>query len=239
MLRIAICDDEEKQLHETAALVNSYLQSRPHLHGQTELFRSGGELLVRAESSEGFDLYVLDILMPELSGIDTGRRLRALGDGGEIIYLTSSNDFAADSYDVRAFFYLLKPVEETRLETVLSSARKALAQSEEDYLCIRNAEGIYRIRRNEILYCYSDRRKVSVVLQGREIQFYDKLDAMAQRLGDGFVRIHQRYLVRAGAVDYIGTYTVRIQDHSLPISRSMRQTAARKLAKAMLEGEAK
>ena len=42
-----------------------------------------------------------------------------------------------------------------------------------------------------------------MVLQGREIQFYDKLDAIAQRLGEGFVRIHQRYLVRAGAVDYI------------------------------------
>ena len=59
MLRIAICDDEEKQLHETAALVNSYLQSRPHLHGQIELFRSGGELLIRAESGEGFDLLSL------------------------------------------------------------------------------------------------------------------------------------------------------------------------------------
>ena len=47
----------------------------------------------------------MGILMPELSGIETGRRLRALGDGGEIIYITSSNDFAADSYDVRAFFF--------------------------------------------------------------------------------------------------------------------------------------
>ena len=42
--------------------------------------------------------------MPELNGIETGRRLRILGDEGEIVYLTSSNDFAADSYDVRAFF---------------------------------------------------------------------------------------------------------------------------------------
>ena len=104
MLKIAICDDEEKQLNQTASLLNIYLQSRPGLHGQVETFRSGGTLLERAEAAGGFDLYVLDILMPELSGIDTGRRLRALGKGGEIVYLTSSNDFAADSYDVRAFF---------------------------------------------------------------------------------------------------------------------------------------
>ena len=115
MLRIAVCDDEEEHLKRTALLLEGYFQSRPGLHGQVETFRSGGALLERAKDAGGFDLYVLDILMPELSGIDTGRRLRALAGGGEIVYLTSSNDFAADSYDVRAFFYLLKPVEEGKL----------------------------------------------------------------------------------------------------------------------------
>ena len=70
MLRIAICDDEEKQLCQAAAMLNAYLRSRPGLHGHVETFRSGGTLLERAEDTEGFDLYVLDILMPELSGID-------------------------------------------------------------------------------------------------------------------------------------------------------------------------
>lgn len=109
MLRIALCDDEEKQLNQTAVLLNTYFQSRPDLCGQVETFRSGSALLARIEEAGGFDLYVLDILMPGLSGIDTGRRLRALGKGGEIIYLTSSNDFAADSYDVRAFSICSSP----------------------------------------------------------------------------------------------------------------------------------
>lgn len=111
-MRIAVCDDDEKQRSETVALLNAYFQSRTGLNGQVEAFQSGNELLVRMEELRGFDLYVLDILMPRLSGIDTGRRLRSLGECGEIIYLTNYNDFAADSYDVRAFFYLLKPVEE-------------------------------------------------------------------------------------------------------------------------------
>ena len=122
MLRIALCDDEENQLNQAAAMLNAYLISRPDLSGQVELFHGGSSLLARMEEVGGFDLYVLDILMPELSGIDTGRRLRALGDGGDIIYLTSSNDFAADSYDVHAFFYLLKPVNEGKLFQVLDAA---------------------------------------------------------------------------------------------------------------------
>ena len=152
MLRIAICDDEEKELHQTAALLNAYLQSRPGLHGQVEAFRSGGALLSRAEDAEGFDLYVLDILMPELSGIDTGRRLRALGQGGEIVYLTSSNDFAADSYDVHAFFYLLKPVDEAKLFRVLDGAVEKLNRRRSSAVVVSTAEGPRRILLEHIRY---------------------------------------------------------------------------------------
>ena len=152
MLRIAICDDEEKQLDQIAALLNAYLQPRPGLHGQVEAFRSGRELLERAEKAGGFDLYVLDILMPELSGIDTGRRLRALGEGGEIIYLTSSNDFAADSYDVRAFFYLLKPIEEEKLFRVLDGAVEQLNRRRSSAVVVTTADGSRCILLERIRY---------------------------------------------------------------------------------------
>ena len=152
MLRIAACDDEEKQLKQTACLVEDYLRSRPSLHGQVETFQSGGALLARAEDVGGFDLYILDILMPELSGIDTGRRLRALGKGGEIIYLTSSNDFAADSYDVRAFFYLLKPVNEGKLFQVLDGAVENLKRRRSSAVVVTTVDGPRRILLERIRY---------------------------------------------------------------------------------------
>lgn len=152
MLRIAICDDEEKQLNQTSALLNTYLHSRPGLHGQIEVFKSGETLLARAEAERGFDLYVLDILMPELSGIDTGRRLRALGEGGEIIYVTCSNDFAADSYDVRAFFYLLKPLEEEKFFLVLDGAVEKLNRRRGSAVVITTADGPRRILLEHIRY---------------------------------------------------------------------------------------
>ena len=152
MLRIALCDDDEKQLNQAAALLNTYLQPRPHLHGQVETYRSGGALLARAENAGGFDLYVLDILMPELDGINTGRRLRALGDGGEIIYLTSANDFAADSYDVQAFSYLLKPVEQGKFFQVLDQAVKKLKQRRSSAIVVTTADGPRRILLEHIRY---------------------------------------------------------------------------------------
>ena len=152
MLRIAACDDEEKQLKQTACLVEDYLRSRPSLHGQVETFQSGCALLARAEDVGGFDLYILDILMPELSGIDTGRRLRALGKGGEIIYLTSSNDFAADSYNVRAFFYLLKPVNEGKLFQVLDGAVENLKRRRSSAVVVTTVDGPRRILLERIRY---------------------------------------------------------------------------------------
>ena len=163
MLRIAICDDEEKQLNQAAALLNTYLQSHPGLYGQVETFRSGSALLMRAEAAGGFDLYVLDILMPELSGIDTGRRLRALGEGGEIVYLTSSNDFAADSYDVRAFFYLLKPVEEGKFFQVLDGAVEKLNRRRNSAILVNTADGPRRILLEHIRF---------VERMGRCIRYY-------------------------------------------------------------------
>ena len=152
MLRFALCDDEEKQLNQAAEMLNAYLSSRPDLSGQVETFQSGSTLLARVEEAGGFDLYVLDILMPELSGIDTGRRLRALGKGGEIIYLTSSNDFAADSYDVRAFFYLLKPVNEGKLFQVLDGAVENLKRRRSSAVVVTTVDGPRRILLERIRY---------------------------------------------------------------------------------------
>lgn len=152
MLRIALCDDEKNQLDQAAALLSAYFCARPGLNGQVESFLSGGELLARAEAIGGYDLYILDILMPSPSGIETGRRLRALGDGGEIIYLTTSNDFAADSYDVQAFFYLLKPVEERRFFQVLDGAVEKLNRRRTSAIVVNTADGFRRILLERILY---------------------------------------------------------------------------------------
>lgn len=152
MLRIAVCDDEETPLRQTAALLEGYLHIRPELSVQVETFLSAESLLEQAETAGGFDLYILDILMPGLSGIDVGRKLRQLGDGGEIIYLTTSNDFAADSYEVRAFFYLLKPVQEEKLFQVLDRAAEKLNRRRSESIVVPTAAGKQRLLLERIRY---------------------------------------------------------------------------------------
>lgn len=89
---------------------------------------------------------------------------------------------------------------------------------------------------DEIQYFYSDKRKVSVVTKERTLSFYAKLDEVEERIGSSFVRIHQRYLVNADAVTYIGASSVRIGDEELPVSRAMKQEAVAAFAKTMIGG---
>ncbi len=91
-----------------------------------------------------------------------------------------------------------KPAGAEELEKVLTRALTALQRQEEELFFCRSGEVFYRIRRDAILYFRSDRRQVTCVTPRRAYIFYGKLDQVAAQLGAEFVRIHQRYLVRAG-----------------------------------------
>ena len=72
MFSIAICDDEAWYVQQITNFVREYLNFHPELSGRVHTFLGGQELLCQAEEAGGFDLYLLDIIMPELNGIQTG-----------------------------------------------------------------------------------------------------------------------------------------------------------------------
>ena len=152
MLSIAICDDEACYVRQIENFVQEYLHRHPERPGQICTFQRGQELLCQAEETGGFDLYLLDIIMPGLDGIQTGQQLRELGNGGEIIYLTISPDYAVDSYSVRAFFYLLKPIDKERLFAVLDTAFEKLHERRNKAILITTKDGPRRILLDQILY---------------------------------------------------------------------------------------
>lgn len=152
MLHIAVCDDDSIHQTHSLELLRDYLSQRPGLRGEVRIFDSGEALVAYAAEHGGFDLCLLDILMPGLDGVETGRRLRKLGGRGEIIFLSSSNEFAADSYDVGAFFYLLKPIQREKLFSVLDKAVEKLYLRQQAAMVVHTSEGERRIRLEDIRY---------------------------------------------------------------------------------------
>ena len=151
MFTVAVCDDNEEQLQWMTSLLREYALTRSDANLHICSFLSGKSLLC-SEACVHFDLYLLDVLMPECDGIAVGLRLRAMGAEGAIIYLTSSRDYAVESYQARAFYYLLKPPPRDELFSVLDRVLDTLEQQKKERFLLTTREGILRISLDEILY---------------------------------------------------------------------------------------
>lgn len=235
MLRIGICDDMQDARFALRCALERALEQR---NMEAEFFEfSAGEWLLRwLENHAGeLELVFLDLEMGELDGIATARKLRAADDGLQIVFVTAYADRVFDGYTVGALGYLMKPPQPGQLEDILTRAAAALYKDAEKTFICRSGDVTYRIPVKNILYFVSDRRRVTCVAAGRSYPFYGKLDQVEQEVGRGFVRIHQRYLVRAAAVERFGGNEVYIGDTVLPVSRSCQQSAMLALARNSLE----
>lgn len=235
MLRIGICDDSADARIALRAALERALDRRKG-EGTFFEFSSGEGLLRWMEKHAGeLDLVFLDIEMGELDGMETARRLRLADEGLQLVFVTGYTDYVFDGYSVGALGYLMKPPQPDRLDEVLDRGLEArLLDGDKAFLC-RSGETMYRIPKKSILYFASDRRQVSCVAAARTYTFYGKLDEVERAVGEGFVRIHQRYLVRSAAVDRLEGSQVFIGEEALPVSRACRSAALAALARTALE----
>ena len=235
MLRIGICDDNASaRLTLRAALERSLEGQRAE--GRFFEFSSGEGLLGWMNKHVGeLDLVFLDLEMGALNGMETARRLRQMDETLQLVFVTGYAEHVFDGYAVGALGYLIKPPAPEQLDGVLSRAAAALVGGGEKLFVCRSGDTLYRIPRQRILYFSSDRRQVTCVTDQRSCTFYGKLDEVEREVGRGFVRVHQRYLVRAGAVERVEGGQVFLGELALPISRANRSAALAALTRAALE----
>lgn len=169
MLHIAICDDDATELTRTRALLDDFLVSRD-LAARVQSFTAAKELLFDLDDSSPYDLYLLDVVMPEMNGIALGIKIRESDETGAIIYLTTSEDFAIDSYEARAFWYLVKPVKPDKLFPVLDKAIAAQKKWQTESVSVKTRDGIARVLFQEILYVEPTGRAVRYVLKNGGVE---------------------------------------------------------------------
>lgn len=243
MIRIGICDDAAQARQQLLAVVTRCLDTRAIAHTIYE-FSSGEGLLHWFDKHRGeLDLVFLDIELPTQNGIEIAKILYEADPNLLLAFVTGYADYVFDGYAVRALGYLIKPATPEQIMPILSRAMARLFQEAEQVFVCRNTEGLYRIPKSSILYFYSDRRKVTCVTAARSYAFYSHLDDIAASIGAGFVRIHQRYLVRIVAIARVESNTVVLDvpksaDLSssvrLPISRAYQAAALAAIARTAL-----
>ena len=128
MIQIAFCDDDQTVLDQLSALLEKYRTQRC-IQIQCTAFRSPLDLLAEIEKGVRYDILFLDVIMPAENGITVAKEIRQYDTAVEIIFLTSSTEFAVESYMVGAYFYQLKPIWEDSFfrltDSVIAECRRA------------------------------------------------------------------------------------------------------------------
>ena len=107
-MQIAICDDDRIHRMIIKDYIRQYSEKNPDVNITCDLFENAYDLEESLIKTGGYDIYLLDILMPDINGIELGALIRSSDSSGKIIYLTSSEEHAIAAFKVKAFDYLLK-----------------------------------------------------------------------------------------------------------------------------------
>ena len=217
---LAVCDDQDKELETLAALLDTWQRER-----KTPLrwrsFRSAGQLL-EAARRERFTLYLLDVIMPGMDGMEAAQEIRSFDAAADIVFLTSSPGFAYESYSVRALEYLLKPIT-PRLLFPLLDRLTLREQRPQEGLTLKTGSMLVRVPFSQLAYVEVNGKHLYFNLtdgQVREVAapMREYEGQLLQR--PEFMRIHRSYIVNMMQIEELsstGVHTFSGKD--LPVSR--------------------
>ena len=194
-LNIAICDDEKAIREQINELIE---KEKPGVC--PEFYETGDSLLAAGNQ---FDIVFLDIQMDGTDGIETAKKLRQRDEDAILIFITGIREYVFKAFDVAAFHYLLKPIEEDKFHEVFQRAKRELEKRKKqrrETIFIKTRNRSFTLEKDSILYIESRAKKVEIHTAGETIEAYASMNEMEGQLGESFYRCHRGYLVNMAYV---------------------------------------
>ncbi len=208
MINIAFCDDELSMLNEIGILLEQYRMKRKQDIRYTA-FHSPFDLLAEIERGARYDALFLDVIMPGENGIEAASEIRKYDSNVKIIFLTSSSEYAVQSYKVSAFFYLLKPIYKEEFWELLDKILSVCDKEQTNSLILRCKNGITRVEPTQLEYCEVIHRTLFIHLSnGNILETSGSLDELSKHIMPygNFFRPHRSYLIN---FDYVKNLSYR------------------------------
>ena len=198
MLQVAVCDDEVIECCNMAKRIKEIMEEMkiPCIIRQ---FRSGGELL---QALESFDIVFLDIIMQDLDGMKTAQAFRKKASDKILIFVSSSREYVFEAYDVEAFQYLLKPVDDRKLKNVLQKAIVKTQSRSQEFIIVSRERQKKKLFLDDIYYFEIKGRIVDAHGPEEIFTYYEQIGELENKIRDkGFFRCHKSYLINLKYVD--------------------------------------
>ena len=227
-MKIAICDDLQSARQELHATVREYLAQESMTAEILEF--SSGEALLEVFSPDLFDLIFLDIYMDGITGIQTAHLIREKDPDCLIVFTTTSLEHGADAFDLEAFHYLVKPVDKTKLFSVLTRWKNLL--SEVQTIPLRCGRSVRPVLIRDILYIEVQGRSSTVYTAKEAIPTSMTLSSLEEALPAGqFVKPIRYQLAALRHIRTVGEQELELENGTkLKISRGERENLRQQLS---------
>ena len=233
MLKIVICDDRKEDRDKMHQYVQQFCKEKM-LQAEIKIFDHPDELICECEKYRPH-IYILDIVMPMVNGIQAARELRWNQPDAQIIFATSEESFALESFDVNPVNYILKPVRKEKLFDTLYLAIKRIHLEEENAVTIKVKGGYRTLHLGDIMYLDYRNHVVSYhLLSGETISTSTLRIGFAEYLmqnheEDDIVLCHESVAVNIQSIDKLTKTELMVRNQEiLPVAKSRYAQVAEK-----------
>lgn len=232
-MRVAICDDDMFTTRDIETVLKGY-----HRQNLTVEIFYRAENLAKAMLQQHYDFFILDIELPQQSGIELARHIRMQSPQVPIIFLTNYQQYMPEVFSLQTFDYLLKPISQQKLFPVLDRVLKYLSTAG-DHFFFQFKQTTYSIPLAQILYFEKSRRLVIIHTLTTTYQTTMKTKTLLQHLNPDFIQVHYSFIINSRYLRSINAHTVKLGTEKIsvevPISRHFRQTAQAKIMHRLKE----
>ena len=215
--KIAICDDSDADRQYISGLVNRWAANSGHTV-QTSTFVSAENFLFRYAEKNDYDILLLDIEMGTMDGVTMAKKLRQENDTVQIVFITGYSDYIAEGYEVAALHYLMKPIKDEKLFSVLNRAVEKLSKNEK-VLNFEISGEMVRVPVYQIRYADVSGNYVTIHASD-DLTIKMTLGELEKAMDDRFFRVSRSVVVNLTQISRITKTEIKLYDGiSIPLPR--------------------
>ena len=215
-MRIAVCDDNSIYLK---AMGEVFRRAAP-AH-TLDTFSEGSKLLDAISGGRSYDLLFLDIIMPEITGMELARKIAVIAPDIPVVFLTDSDAYAVEAFSVRALHYILKPMTEQSLKECLNRLEERRSARRRVYI-VSSSGDQHMFFADELQYAECDAHYYDLHLKnGMVIRVRMTQKEIRDTLGDSFLMVSRGLVVNVEFIRQLGPKSCILKDgREILLSRS-------------------
>lgn len=229
MIKVAIADDELENIHHIENVLKVYSEKRG-VEFRIYAYDNSSLLKQHVENGQGFDIFFLDVEMPEKTGLEVAYSIRKYFFESFIIFITNHSEYASDGYEVSGYRYLLKDQVDAMLPQILDNIIPDLERMKSRYYVVEQPKGVNLIRYSSIIKIQKRDQKYSIITtRDGETIVRSSLTCILRELdSDDFIFVHKGVIVNLSHVNGIADRIMTLSNEDkIEVSRNRIQDVKR------------